>query len=74
MGGVKTQGGDNRETDILLISPPTTSVVKSVVGVTDPPLDLAYLVSTIRDEHDVRIVDSLTEDFAYKDVEKVIKR
>jgi len=45
-----------------------------VVGVTDPPLDLAYLVSTIRDEHDVRIVDSLTEDFAYKDVEKVIKR
>ena len=60
--------------NVLLISPPTISAVKSVVGTTGPPLGLAYLASMIREEHDVRIVDSLAEEFAYKDVEKVIKR
>jgi len=60
--------------NVLLISPPTTSAVKSVVGVTGPPLGLAYLASMIREEHDVRIVDSLAENFSHEDVEKVIKR
>ncbi|HDD57116.1 MAG TPA: radical SAM protein [Thermoplasmatales archaeon] len=59
---------------VLLISPPTISAVKSVVGATGPPLGLAYLASMIREEHEVRIVDSLTENFTYNDVEKVIKR
>ena len=60
--------------NVLLISPPTTSAVKSVVGATGPPLGLAYLASIIREEHNVRIVDSLAENFSYEDVEKVIKR
>ena len=59
--------------NVLLISPPTISAVKSVVGTTGPPLGLAYLASMIREEHDVRIVDSLAEDFDHNDVEKIIK-
>ncbi len=59
---------------VLLVSPPTTSAVKSVVGATGPPLGLAYLASMIREEHGVRIVDSLAEDFDHNDVEKIIKR
>ena len=30
---------------VLLISPPTISAVKSVIGATGPPLGLAYLAS-----------------------------
>ncbi|RKX44506.1 MAG: B12-binding domain-containing radical SAM protein, partial [Thermotogae bacterium] len=59
--------------NVLLISPPTISAVKSVVGTTGPPLGLAYLASMIREEHDVRIVDSLAEDFSHEDIEKIIK-
>ena len=59
---------------ILLLSPPTISAVKAVVGTTDPPLGLAYLASMVRDEHDVRIVDSLAEDYNYGDVERIIKK
>ncbi|RJS70881.1 MAG: radical SAM protein [Candidatus Syntrophoarchaeum sp. WYZ-LMO15] len=59
---------------ILLLSPPTTSAIKAVVGTTGPPLGLAYLASMVRDEHDVRIVDSLAEDYTYEDVERVIKK
>ena len=73
MGEVETQGGDDREVNVLLISPPTISAVKSVVGTTGPPLGLAYLASMIREEHDVRIVDSLAEDFSHEDIEKIIK-
>jgi len=58
---------------ILLLSPPTISAVKAVVGTTGPPLGLAYLASMVRDEHDVRIVDSLAEDYNYGDVERIIK-
>ena len=59
---------------ILLISPPTISAVKAVVGTTSPPLGLAYLASMVRDEHDVKIVDSLAEDYTYGDVERIIKK
>ncbi|HHI00428.1 MAG TPA: B12-binding domain-containing radical SAM protein [Thermococcus litoralis] len=59
---------------ILLLSPPTISAVKAVVGTTGPPLGLAYLVSMVRDAHDVRIVDSLAEDYNYGDVERIIKK
>jgi len=59
---------------ILLLSPPTISAVKAVVGTTGPPLGLAYLASMVRDEHDVRIVDSLAEDYNYGDVERIIKK
>ena len=59
---------------IFLLSPPTISAVKAVVGTTGPPLGLAYLASMVRDEHDVRIVDSLAEDYNYGDVERIIKK
>jgi len=59
---------------ILLLSPPTISAIKTVVGTTGPPLGLAYLASMIREKHDVRIVDSLAEDYTYEDVKKIIKK
>ena len=59
---------------ILLISPPTISAIKVIVGTTGPPLGLAYLASMVRDEHDVKIVDSLAEDFSYEDVRRIIKK
>ncbi len=62
------------KTKILLISPPTSSAIKTVVGVTGPPLGLAYLASMVREEHDVKIVDSLTEGYNYEDVKKIIKK
>jgi len=46
---------------ILLLSPPTISAIKTVVRITGPPLGLTYLASMVRDEHDVRIVDSPAE-------------
>ncbi|MHC1630636.1 MAG: B12-binding domain-containing radical SAM protein [Methanoculleaceae archaeon] len=59
---------------ILLLSPPTISAIKEVVGTTGPPLGLAYLASMVRDEHHVRIVDSLAEDYSYGDVKRIIKK
>lgn len=59
---------------ILLVSPPTDSVIKRVVGTTGPPLSLAYLASMVRDEHDVIIVDSIAEELTFDDVRKRIKK
>jgi len=42
---------------ICLISPPYNSAVRSVVGVSSPPIGLAYLASVLRGEHEVKIVD-----------------
>ncbi len=59
---------------ILLISPPTDSAIKRTLGVSGPPLGLAYLASVVREEgHEVRIADSLTEDYTFDDLRKVIK-
>lgn len=33
---------------ILIVSPPTGSIIKRVIGTTDPPLGLAYLASMVR--------------------------
>ena len=59
---------------ILLVSPPTDSVIKRVAGTTGPPLSLAYLASMVRDEHDVIIVDSIVEELTFDDVRKRIKK
>lgn len=60
---------------VLLIAPPTSSVVKAIVGVTGPPLGLAYLASVARDEGcDVKIIDSLTEDLGFEDLGREIRR
>lgn len=58
---------------VCLVSPPYSSAVKSVVGVSSPPLGLAYLASVIRDEYDVRIVDSNVLDYNLDDVRKELK-
>lgn len=59
---------------ILLISPPTDSAIKRVVGTTGPPLSLAYLASMVRDEHDVEIIDSIAEELTFDDVKKRMKK
>ena len=59
---------------ILLVSPPTDSAIKKTLGVSGPPLGLAYLASVIRREgHEVRIVDSLTEDYTFDDLRRVMR-
>jgi radical SAM superfamily enzyme YgiQ (UPF0313 family) len=46
---------------IMLISPPTENAITRVLGATGPPLGLAYLAAMVRDEHEVRIIDSAAE-------------
>ena len=58
---------------ILLVSPPTESIIKCVIGTTGPPLGLAYLASMVRKEHDVKIVDSIAEGLTLEDLKKLIK-
>lgn len=59
---------------ILLISPPTISAIKHVVGVTGPPLGLAYLASIARERgHVVKIIDSLASNLSFSDVRNEIK-
>ncbi len=60
---------------ILLLSPPTDSAIKSIIGVTLPPLGLAYLASIARAQGDeVGIVDSLVMNYSFEDVERQIKK
>lgn len=60
---------------ILLISPPTVSVIKSVIGTTGPPLGLAYIAAVARDKnHEVRIIDSLAQNFTFDDVREIVQR
>jgi len=58
---------------ICLISPPYNSDVKSVVGVSSPPIGLAYLASVLRDQHEVKIVDSNILGYSMDDVRRVLK-
>jgi len=58
----------------LLVSPPTDSVIKRVVGTTGPPLSLAYLASMVRDEHDVLIIDSIAQELTFEDVYAIMKK
>ena len=45
---------------ILLVMPPTISDFKKILGVTSPPLSLAYLAAVARnEEHKVKIIDSM---------------
>jgi radical SAM superfamily enzyme YgiQ (UPF0313 family) len=50
-------------------------VLKSVIGVTGPPLGLAYLASTARMQGDeVKIIDSLALDYTFGDIKREIKK
>ncbi|MEM1563079.1 MAG: radical SAM protein [Candidatus Bathyarchaeia archaeon] len=58
---------------VCLISPPYKSAVKSVVGVSSPPIGLAYLASMIRNEHEVRIIDSNAINYGLDDIRRELK-
>jgi len=59
---------------LLLINPPTNSIIKSVIGVTGPPLGLAYLASVSREKgHDVRIIDALATGSTFLSIKKEIE-
>ena len=58
---------------ICLISPPYNSAVKSVVGVSSPPLGLAYLASVLRKDHEVKIIDSNILGYELEDVRRELK-
>ncbi len=59
---------------ILLLSPPTNSAIKSIIGVTGPPLGLAYLASVARGQGDeVSIIDSIAMDYSLDQVKGAIK-
>ncbi len=58
---------------ICLISPPYNSAVKSVVGVSSPPLGLAYITSMLRQSHEVKIIDSNILNYTIGDVEEELR-
>lgn len=58
---------------ICLISPPYNSAVKSTVGVSSPPLGLAYIASVLRRDHEVKIIDSGILNYTLEDVEREIR-
>jgi radical SAM superfamily enzyme YgiQ (UPF0313 family) len=58
---------------VCLISPPYNSAVKSVVGISSPPLGLAYLASVLRKDHDVRIIDSNILEYSIEDLRRKLK-
>lgn len=58
---------------VCLISPPYNSEVKSVVGVSSPPLGLAYIASMLRQDHEVKIIDSNVLNYTLKDVEREMR-
>jgi radical SAM superfamily enzyme YgiQ (UPF0313 family) len=58
---------------ICLISPPYNSAVKSVVGVSSPPLGLAYIASVLRQNPEVKIIDSNILNYTIGDVEEELR-
>ena len=60
---------------ILLVSPPSASAVKEVLGVSSPPLGLAYIASLLESEgEDVRIIDSITENYTLEKIDKEMEK
>ena len=58
---------------VLLVSPPTESALRRIMGTTGPPLGLAYVASMVKDEHDVKIIDSIAEGYGKEDVATIIR-
>ncbi|RLI49168.1 MAG: B12-binding domain-containing radical SAM protein [Candidatus Thorarchaeota archaeon] len=60
---------------VLLLSPPTTTEIKKVLGIANPPLGLAYLASVVRNKgHDVKIIEAVGENKTFEDIRKEIVR
>ncbi|MEM4828744.1 MAG: radical SAM protein [Nitrososphaerota archaeon] len=59
---------------LLLISPPTSSVVKEILGASGPPLGLAYLAVVAEEQGwKVRIIDGLTEGLSMQDIAGIVR-
>ncbi len=59
---------------IMLVNPPTTSEIKSVLGVNGVPLGLVYLASVARNEgHEVRFLDASAENLDLRSIKNRIK-
>lgn len=59
---------------VLLVVPPTIDDIKRILGVTSPPLGLAYLAAIARNEgHEVKILDSIAEDISFNELERRIR-
>jgi radical SAM superfamily enzyme YgiQ (UPF0313 family) len=58
---------------VCLVSPPYESDVKSVVGVSSPPIGLAYLASVLRDGHDVKVLDANVLGYSFDYVRRELK-
>jgi len=58
---------------VCLVSPPYESDVKSVVGVSSPPIGLAYLASVLRDGHDVKVLDASILGYSLNNVKRELK-
>lgn len=56
-----------------MIMPPSDSDVKEVLGVTGPPLGLAYLASVLRGEHEVEIIDAIALDYSLSDIRRLLE-
>lgn len=59
---------------ILLINPPATSHIDSILGVSAPPLGLAYLASMVEEKHDVEILDCPTIKYDFEAVKRVLHK
>ncbi|MEM2842109.1 MAG: cobalamin-dependent protein, partial [Thermoproteota archaeon] len=53
--------------------PSYNSEVKSVVGVSSPPLGLAYIASMLRQNHEVKIIDSNILNYTLEDVKREMR-
>ena len=59
---------------ILLVMLPTIDNIKRILGVSSPPLSLAYLATVARNEgHKVKIIDSIAENISFSGLEKRIR-
>lgn len=59
---------------IMLVQPNSASIIKTVLETTGVPLSLAYLGATLREEHEVRIVDAFTLDYRLDDLRRDFKK
>jgi anaerobic magnesium-protoporphyrin IX monomethyl ester cyclase len=69
----RARGRGGANVKVCLISPPYNSAVKSVVGVSSPPLGLAYVASVLRQSHEVKIIDSNILNYTIGDVDEELR-
>ena len=59
---------------VLLILPPSYSIIKALVGTSWAPLGLGYLASVLKEEHEVGLIDCVVNDMSFEDLRPEIKR